>query len=595
MAGRPVRSLFAQFQSLSSNKENMRYSDNIAEFPACDSHNLMDNMSGQPTLPMAMLQQEENEIVYVPEPEDMPVIEDEGGKPGYSYAQLIAMAILRAPNRRLTLNRIYEWIMETFEFYRSDYVKGWQNSIRHNLSINKSFGKVDRPKDDPGKGSYWTIKPGHEAQFLREKHSKRPPSSAGIPRSVPNQIARDFLSSSASFAVSQADIKTQEPQSVAAANPLAEGPSSDATIPASDPALLEDPMPPPALPQQYSSPLHALKSSPPIANQITYDLSPALGIDIPSSSLNANRSRKKRKASMMNDSGYFSSLESSALRPYPTATLDPAAPRFKRGRAEEEIVRIRSSSHEISPHKGHPSVKQEPNQQILSSSPSNYGGDIMSQLGAPITPAIVFKKPKRPPPSVSPNTYLRDHRNKVRALIGSPVKFADVGDTPSFSPAFKLYDEDFACQDNNFAIYSDSPLRIRGGRLSPQKQLFKRPHLGRAASALADITGTAHRLNPTLTRPSLGSPIRQRSPAKSPSKIVYLNANDFGSSKLLDLDYLLDAENDDLNGLDLLSGFNKIGEKENHSPIRATKSSSRPVLGNRSYKHSVLMEDIEDL
>lgn len=581
MAGRPVRSLFAQFQFLSSNKENMGYSDNIAEFPASDSHTLMDTMSGQPTSPTAMLHQEENTIIYIPEPEEMPLIEDEGGKPGYSYAQLIAMAILRAPNRRLTLNRIYEWIMETFEFYRADRVKGWQNSIRHNLSLNKSFDKVERPKDDPGKGSYWMIVPGHEAQFLREKHSRRPPSSAGISKSAPNQLGRDFLSSSTSFMLSQAEFKRQEPQSIVAKDTPAEEPSSDATIPASDPALLEDPMPPPALPQQFSSPLHALKSSPPIANQITYDLSPALGIDIPSSSLNTTRSRKKRKFSTVNDSGYFSSLESSAIRPYPTASLDPSAPRFKRGRAEEEIARIRSSSHDISPHKSLSIVDQENNQQIISSSPSNYGGDMLSQLGAPITPAILFKNPKRPPPSVSPNTYLRDHRNKVRELIGSPLKFADIGDTPSFSPAFKLYDEDFAFQDNNFTIYSDSPLKIKGG-LSPQKQMFKRPHLGRAASALANITGTTHRLNPTLTRPSLGSPLRQRSPAKSPSKTLYLNTNEFGNSKPLDLDYLLDMENDDLNGLDLLSGFTKIGEKENHSPMRVTKSGSRPVLGNRS-------------
>ncbi|KAF6736417.1 Forkhead box protein K1 [Oryzias melastigma] len=93
-------------------------------------------------------------------------------KPPYSYAQLIVQAISSAPDKQLTLSGIYAHITKHYPYYRTAD-KGWQNSIRHNLSLNRYFLKVARSQDEPGKGSFWRLDSASETKLVEQAFRKR--------------------------------------------------------------------------------------------------------------------------------------------------------------------------------------------------------------------------------------------------------------------------------------------------------------------------------------------------------------------------------------------------------------------------------------
>lgn len=94
-------------------------------------------------------------------------------KPPYSYATMISQAILSVPEQMMSLADIYTWISAHYAFYRFSK-PGWQNSIRHNLSLNKAFEKVPRRENEPGKGSKWQIVESFKEEFMLKAQQGKP-------------------------------------------------------------------------------------------------------------------------------------------------------------------------------------------------------------------------------------------------------------------------------------------------------------------------------------------------------------------------------------------------------------------------------------
>ncbi|XP_004871862.1 forkhead box protein O6 isoform X2 [Heterocephalus glaber] len=78
-----------------------------------------------------------------------------------SYADLITKAIESAPDKRLTLSQIYDWMVRYVPYFKdkgdSNSSAGWKNSIRHNLSLHTRFIRVQN--EGTGKSSWWMLNP----------------------------------------------------------------------------------------------------------------------------------------------------------------------------------------------------------------------------------------------------------------------------------------------------------------------------------------------------------------------------------------------------------------------------------------------------
>ncbi|KAF9569374.1 hypothetical protein CPC08DRAFT_701870 [Agrocybe pediades] len=111
-------------------------------------------------------------ILERPKPEDIPP------KPAFTYAQLIHRAIKDLGGKG-TLQQICTWIMNTYEYYRYADSTAWMSSVRHNLSSNRAFRKMERCGGDRGKGFFWSLDEIH-SQSLEEQEQKAKQAAATV-------------------------------------------------------------------------------------------------------------------------------------------------------------------------------------------------------------------------------------------------------------------------------------------------------------------------------------------------------------------------------------------------------------------------------
>ncbi|KAI1902870.1 hypothetical protein AGOR_G00020750 [Albula goreensis] len=118
-------------------------------------------------------------------------------KPIYSYSILIFLALKHSQTGSLPVSEIYSFMTEHFPYFKTA-PDGWKNSVRHNLSLNKCFEKVEnRSGGGTGggasrKGCFWALNPARVEKMQQELQKWRRKDPVTVRKSMarPEELDR---------------------------------------------------------------------------------------------------------------------------------------------------------------------------------------------------------------------------------------------------------------------------------------------------------------------------------------------------------------------------------------------------------------------
>ncbi|KAJ7309064.1 hypothetical protein JRQ81_008356 [Phrynocephalus forsythii] len=114
-------------------------------------------------------------------------------KPIYSYSILIFMALKNSKTGSLPVSEIYNFMTEHFPYFKTA-PDGWKNSVRHNLSLNKCFEKVENKSGSSSrKGCLWALNPAKVDKMQEELQKWKRKDPIAVRKSMANPDELDTL------------------------------------------------------------------------------------------------------------------------------------------------------------------------------------------------------------------------------------------------------------------------------------------------------------------------------------------------------------------------------------------------------------------